>query len=580
MSQILEQIHHDIQQDNYYLENFSNEGERFLAWYLRNVYLRTKIQARDDITDGAGDKGIDAIIVDDEQRRVIIIQGKFYAGGVDHQPLQEILGAWMQIQDLAALQENTNPKLKVKLAAVSEALQQDDYEVVFELVTTGILTNSASVDLVVFSDAIAEYEHPVVSLTLVDESALAARWEEALDKNLPELSHTLTLESGRFLAMDVAGYKTVFAALPLADCLQLPGIGNGLLFRKNVRQSLGLTNKVNKGLKQTITGENPQYFMLYHNGITALCRKMSLDPQSNQLRVDGLSVVNGCQSLTTILACSEKVKSAQGAYILFRFYEIPQTDVADKISVNTNSQSAVKPRDLRANDKHVTALKRAYENMYPDGYLLVKRGEERPADRDAQKTIDIVQLAKCLMTWHAQRPNIAYNENKLFDKYFDLLFRQDYSPEDVLALNIWFQRIEKRWAAGDLDLDQALLAAPSYSKFHLLFAVQACFCAASNQNDKVPVPAATNKPFADPNAVINVAATCYNSALGIAISEYQDKGKIFSPQNWLKAKDSIVKIQTAVKMYLGMAANLPGGVELKKTLTIPADKFTLRWSAE
>jgi hypothetical protein len=100
-------------------------------------------------------------------------------------------------------------------------------------------------------------------------------------------------------------------------------------------------------------------------------------------------------------------------------------------------------------------------------------------------------------------------------------------------------------------------AVPSYSKFHLLFAIQACFCAASNQIEKVPAPSATEKVLNDPDALITMAAGCYNSALDVAISEYQEKNKIFSPQNWLKAKDSIFKVQAAVKMYLGMVGNMP-----------------------
>ena len=71
----------------------------------------------------------------------------------------------------------------------------------------------------------------------------------------------------------------------------------------------------------------------------------------------GLSVVNGCQSLTTILSCSEKVKQLEDSYVMFRFYEITTRDRADHISVTTNSQSAVKPRDLRSNDKRVLGLK-------------------------------------------------------------------------------------------------------------------------------------------------------------------------------------------------------------------------------
>src|SRR5262249_6149567 len=159
-----------------------------------------------------------------------------------------------------------------------------------------------------------------------------------------------------------------------------------------------------------------------------------------------------------------------------------------KISVYTNSQSAVKPRDLRSNDKRVLALKRAYENTYKDGYFITKRGEERPADRDESKTAEIGLLARCLMSWHCQRPIIAYNENKLFDKYFEQLFHSDYPPADVLALVKWANHIERRWNQEDLVLNDALLATPSYSKFHLLFAIQACFSIGSGQADKVPAP--------------------------------------------------------------------------------------------
>jgi hypothetical protein len=66
------QISDDIAQD-YYQQNFSNDGQRFVAWYLRNIHLRDPIQARDDITDGADDKQIDAIFVDDDRATVFVI---------------------------------------------------------------------------------------------------------------------------------------------------------------------------------------------------------------------------------------------------------------------------------------------------------------------------------------------------------------------------------------------------------------------------------------------------------------------------------------------------------------------------
>ena len=98
MSAVLERIRRDLKDDIYYAQNYENDGQRFVAWYLRNIYLRTPVQARKDITDGADDKQIDGVLIDDERRRIVVIQGKFYTSGkVDHEPLMEILSAWCQI---------------------------------------------------------------------------------------------------------------------------------------------------------------------------------------------------------------------------------------------------------------------------------------------------------------------------------------------------------------------------------------------------------------------------------------------------------------------------------------------------
>ena len=581
MSDLINRIRADIDKDPYYKDNFANDGERFLAWYLRNIYQRTAVEARQDITDGQNDKEIDAVIVDDEKRKVFIFQGKFFTETtVDGGPIQEILTAWLRIQDVPSLQEAANEKLRPKLEAVAEALK-DEYEVVFELVTTGSLTEAARTDLESFQNQIGEFEHPECSITLVDSAAIKARWDEALAQELPKLKHTFNLQSGRYLAVEIGGVKTVLAAVPLSECVKIPGIADGRLFRKNVRQSLGLSNKVNKGLKQTIQGETPQYFFLFHNGITALCEKLIIDETKHELTLDGMSVVNGCQSLTTIRACSEKAKNAASSHVLFRFYEIPQKDLADKISIYTNSQSAVKARDLRSNDKRVIAIKRAYEARYPNGCFIAKRGELRPADKAQDQTVDIVELARTLAAWHLRMPIIAGNENRLFDKHFEQLFRPDYSPEDIDALNRWSRKIDDLWDASTLNLNDQLIATPSQAKYQLLYAVQLSFCAASKQLDKVPAPSATVSAFiTSADAIVTNAAVGFENAFQSAVQEYAASGKVFSPQNWLKSKDSLTKIQASVSMLINMLQNMPGGAALKATLTLKPEIFGLRWSSE
>lgn len=430
---ILEEIKGD-----YYIQNYPNDGQRFVAWYVFNILRQDKNQTKDAITDGADDKQIDAIVVDDDKQTVYILQGKFLSGNlVDAEPLREVLSSWVQLKDLVNLQTVGNQKLQSKLSQVAQAFD-DEYEVCFELITTSKLTEAATADLEIFQRKLAEMsegEDFDATLSLVDSEELERRYELALVADNPQINYTLDLTGSQFMKVDVAGTDVVIAAIPLKEAVKIKGIKDGSLFQKNVRQSLGSSNAVNKRIRQTILGDKHSDFFFFHNGITAICNKMELD--GTNLKLTGLSVVNGCQSLTTIHNCSETIKKLDDTFVLFRFYEIPQGDRADMISINTNSQSAVKPRDLRSNDKRVLTLKKLFEQKYTQGYFITKRGEQAPASKDKNFVIDLSDFGKYLIAWYSQRPNISYGETKIFDKYFETLFKkgESYKPEDIQALN-------------------------------------------------------------------------------------------------------------------------------------------------
>ena len=50
-----------------------NVGQRFVAWYVRNIHWQDANQARYCIIYGADDKQIDAVVIDDEQSIVHVI---------------------------------------------------------------------------------------------------------------------------------------------------------------------------------------------------------------------------------------------------------------------------------------------------------------------------------------------------------------------------------------------------------------------------------------------------------------------------------------------------------------------------
>jgi hypothetical protein len=214
---MFEQIKREIAVDHFYAQNFPNDGQRFVAWYLRRVLLRSPEQTRQDITDGANDKQIDAILVDDENRKIIVIQGKFIGEAtVNAEPLREVLSAWMRLQNLEILQQDANERLRERLEAVRRAVD-DEYELEFELLTTGSLTESAERDLEAFTKQMSEFEDFPVSLQLVNSEVIATRLTEAESKELPTISHQFTITPGPYLQMDIQGTRSVVAALPLKE---------------------------------------------------------------------------------------------------------------------------------------------------------------------------------------------------------------------------------------------------------------------------------------------------------------------------------------------------------------------------
>ena len=548
---IVEKIKEDIKQP-YYKTNYPNDGQRFVAWYMRNIHLLDQRQTKDAITDGAKDKQIDAIYVDDDSAKVFVIQGKYYTGdSINAEPVRELVSVHSQLHDIAKMQEDANPHLKQKLCELSNTLEEDGYSICYELITTSYLTEEAQNDAAAFQTKLAQEDDTApftADLEIYDRDGLEMAYEQAVLKDNPVVNNTIHLEQGKYLITEINSTKVVVSAVSLKECIKINGIKDGSLFQKNVRQSLGINNSINKKIKKTITGENSGDFFFFHNGITAICQRIE-EKENGDLVLHGMSVVNGCQSLNTILSCSESIKKKNDAYVLFRFYEIQQKDRAEAISINTNSQSVVKARDLHSNDKRVLALKKAYENHYPQGFFATKRGDIVPADKDKEYVIDLSSFGKYIMAWYSQRPNISYGETNIFSKYFTKLFNPDYKPEDVYALNFFMKKIMENWTeANPLSIDETILTMKAYAPYHFLFAISS-IAAKCNGSSNVPFPSEVLKVVEQNNLtdqLVALAATCMNNAFASAKEKAIADSKDFIPQNWVKSKASIDAIRASI----------------------------------
>jgi hypothetical protein len=221
--------------------------------------------------------------------------------------------------------------------------------------------------------------------------------------------------------------------------------------------------------------------------------------------------------------------------------------------------------------------------MYPDGLLMNQRviGRDIPGNIDKSKAIDVADLAKMIMAWQCQRPNISYNEKKLFDELYKNVFKPDYNPVSILALNTWGLLINETWSI--LNLEEVLKASPSYVKHHLLYSISSLIAYANGQGDKVPFPSATlNIAKNYGKELLPLAVNCLNQALKSANQQFQIENKIFSPHNWLKKNDSVNSETLVASTMVGFMDGMQslGGKNIREILKVNADQFELRWKAD
>jgi hypothetical protein len=143
--------------------------------------------------------------------------------------------------------------------------------------------------------------------------------------------------------------------------------GNGL-FHKNIRSFLGADTDVNASILATLQQECPKFFYL-NNGVTILCTKITRkgNPENSvRLQIDGISVINGAQTIAT---ASQYVSDGDQADIsdaklLVTLIEIPEGDeFGAEITKARNHQNSVAISDFAGLDAEQERLRTEVANL-------------------------------------------------------------------------------------------------------------------------------------------------------------------------------------------------------------------------
>lgn len=408
-------------------------------------------QASKHITDGYNDMGIDALYLDEIQKKLFVVQSKWKSNGVGSVSQDEMNNFAQSIYRI--LEEDlcgANEKINAKSADVDKALTQMGYQIHSVFIHTGnemankyILrpidklmnqTNDDVSTILVFDELNFE---SVFKFLSEDQEKGNINIDDVILNNWGQVSEPYTVYYGTISAATVGKWYIDF--------------GNRL-FAKNIRFYKGNT-EVNEGMKKVLFQE-PEKFYYYNNGIKLLCQtiqrkaKDSTTNENGLFALSGVSLVNGAQTTGTIGTCfREKPEQVGKAKIMIQIVDLSNIDtkIATQITRLSNTQNRIENKDFASIDPEQERIRK---ELWLSNYFYLYKSGDNITNPDNQISFDeaIVALA-CLSSELSYtvtaKSNVGALSEDITKKPYKVLFNSSTNSFALLNAVLFMREIER-----------------------------------------------------------------------------------------------------------------------------------------
>lgn len=402
--------------------------------------------AFDCLTEGGGDFGVDAMHISEEydgEFTVTLFQATYKNNlegnsNFPEKKIESLINAIQYLFNPAARLENINARLLTKVEE-ARSLIQDGYipQVRALACNNGLQWNQSAQEAIErtgFGDQVT-WEH-------VNHERLV----QILQATRP-VKDTLQL-SGKAIVEDMEFSRVLVGRISVTEIATLIDRHGERLLERNIRRYLGLQgNRVNEGIRHTLTSQEKNNFYFYNNGITLTCDNFSYNALQNgdyQVRVENLQIINGGQTCMTIFKTLQEPdllhQNAQ-AYVLLRLYQLPREneDLVTRITYATNSQNPVDLKDLRANDERQQRLEMDIQQL---GFNY-RRKRSDTSTRSTDITSGVAAEA-VLSVWRKKPHQAKFFSREHFGKLYDSIFTDQLNGSQVIIAVQLYRIAENR----------------------------------------------------------------------------------------------------------------------------------------
>lgn len=359
--------------ENYDYKNLSNA---FIHWYLKNHLFLEEQEIGEAIIDGFGDNGIDAILLNEEEKELTVMQFKFPndINGINSEISQgDILKTFHGFNLL--INKTMNQESNIQFNQFKERINDMDifsFKIYFVGFNKGIESTPNKELVENFARNFKKDYGSELQIKIHEKSNISNIYEKMNRKNNLEitLSYKQLASAYDIDSMNIKSYVGLVNGESL-----ISSIKNSIetIFDENIRLYEGKTS-VNNSIKGTASNpEESEMFYFYNNGVTIICDKVNNSPNKLSVSLKGVSIVNGCQTVTSLYDLYIQNKLEKGVDILTRIIEISDYNERMKITEYLNSQNPIKDSYFIANHTIIRDLQKSLEKK---GYYLERQINE------------------------------------------------------------------------------------------------------------------------------------------------------------------------------------------------------------
>jgi hypothetical protein len=422
------------------LTGYSNptreDTSAFLIWFLINYFRMEPQDAVDSVCDHTNDKGIDGIVVDDEEETIYLFQSKFSPSDTQSQgdgDLRNFIGAraWFQSEETVQnlIDSTAHHELK-SLVQRTNIKEKTDFSL-----TSVFVTNKH------FNIHANEYIPTIAELEAYDAGKLFKEYTYFADEVITTPPIALFLTNQTKIDYDLGdGTTAKVYAIRAKELVKLKGIEDRTLFYKNVRYGVGNT-RVNKSIRKTIlSASEHRMFFLYHNGITLVCGSFNEDPSRNCINISNYAIINGCQSMLTFYENRDRL--TDDLLILTKIINLDvSSPIVQQITFYANNQNSIGLADLRSNDSAQKAIQREFSELFGNSVVyLRKRGE---TVREGTKAIDKDLAAQLIEAVYYGNPHNTHLKQKLFGEEYSKIFSRRIRADKIYLAYLLYRTVNR-----------------------------------------------------------------------------------------------------------------------------------------